>query len=218
VDPTILVDIRYQTPHNFVGRPIDGYLEPVCLLPERTAQALRRVQVAARAEGYSLKVYECFRPLRATADFVRWRETTDETMRAEFYPTLTKRELFSRGFIASSRSKHSGGNAVDVTLVRVPAAAQRPFAPGEPLVACTAPVGERFADNSIDMGTGFDCFDARSHTSDAGIGPQAQENRARLRRLMARGGFANYANEWWHYELAGSARYFDFPVARAVLT
>jgi len=216
VDPTILVEIRYQASHNFVGRPVDGYLEPVCLLPERTARALQRVQAAASAEGYRLKVYECYRPLRATADFLRWRDTPDETMRAEFYPGLTKAELFSRGFIAS-RSAHSAGAAVDVTLVAVPAARQRPYVPGEPLVACTAPAGTRFPDNSIDMGTGYDCFDARSHTTDARIAGEARENRLRLRRLMGEGGFTAYATEWWHFELGGRSGYFDFPVARGAL-
>ena len=54
VDATIVVELRYQGSHNFVGRPIDGYLEPVCLLPERTARALQRVQAAALAQAAEL--------------------------------------------------------------------------------------------------------------------------------------------------------------------
>jgi D-alanyl-D-alanine dipeptidase len=38
VDLTILEDIRYATPHNFVGRPIDGYLEPLCILTRAGAR------------------------------------------------------------------------------------------------------------------------------------------------------------------------------------
>jgi D-alanyl-D-alanine dipeptidase len=33
-------------------------------------------------------------------------------------------------------------------------------------------------------------------------------------------GFVNYADEWWHYDLAHGpcpGKYFDFPVARAAL-
>jgi D-alanyl-D-alanine dipeptidase len=138
-----------------VGRPIDGYVEPLCLLPVRTAQALHRVQLVALAEGYSLKMYDCYRPARAGEEFVRWRDTPDQSMRAEFYPSLTKREVFSQGYLAGGRSSHSSGSAVDLTLVRLPAAAQRMFVPGEPLVACTAAVGQRFPDNAIDMGTGY---------------------------------------------------------------
>ena len=54
VDPSIVVDIRYAGPHNFVGRPIDGYDEPLCLLTRTAAEALRRVQDAARARRLSL--------------------------------------------------------------------------------------------------------------------------------------------------------------------
>lgn len=32
VDPSILSDIRYITPHNFTGDPVDGYLAPMCIL------------------------------------------------------------------------------------------------------------------------------------------------------------------------------------------
>jgi D-alanyl-D-alanine dipeptidase len=215
VDPTILVEIRYQSAHNFIGRPIDGYLDPVCLLPKATVKALRQVQVAAAAQGYSLKVYECYRPLRATADFLRWRDTPDESMRAEFYPSLTKPELFDQGYIAGNRSAHSAGDAVDLTLVRLPAAPQPRYLPGEPLVACTAPVGQRFGDNSIDMGTGYDCFDPRSRPGDTTIGRAAQQNRLRLRRLMSQAGFTPSKTEWWHFELPGAGTYYDFPVARA---
>jgi len=221
VDPTIQLDIRYATAHNFVGRPIAGYLQPLCLLPERTAQALHQVQQAALAQGLSLKLYDCYRPARAGADFVGWRDTPDEATRAEFYPTLAKAQLFSLGFVGGAATSHSSGSAVDLTLVALPAATQRAYAPGEPLVACTAPQAERFPDNSIDMGTGFDCFDPRSHTLDPRItGPQ-HDNRLRLRQLMTDGGFVNYVNEWWHYDLVDPPfpnQFFDFPVAQAALT
>jgi D-alanyl-D-alanine dipeptidase len=221
VDPTILTEIRYAGSHNFIGRPVDGYLEPICVLPEQTAQALRQVQQAAVARGYTLKLYECYRPLRATADFAAWRQTPDEATKPEFYPALTKDDVFRRGFVAGSRSNHSSGSAVDLTLVRLPVTPQRPYVPGEPLVGCTAPVGQRFPDNSIGMGTGYDCFDAFSHTTDPRVMGAARQNRLLLRQLMTAGGFVNYTKEWWHYDLADPPHrglYFDFPVARAALT
>jgi D-alanyl-D-alanine dipeptidase len=220
VDPTILVEIRYHGAHNFLGRPVAGYLEPVCLLPHQTAQALHRVQLAARAEGYTLKVYDCYRPARAGADFVAWRDTPDQMTKAEFYPSLTKADLFRLGFVGGAATSHSSGSAVDLTLVKLPAAPQPAYVPGEPLVACTAPAGERFPDNSVDMGTGYDCFDSLSHTLDPRISGEARENRLRLRRLMEAEGFVNYWAEWWHYDLANPpypGQYFDFPVARAAL-
>ena len=222
VDPTILQDIRYHVEHNFLGRPVDGYLEPLCILPRQTADPLRRVQTNARAEGYSLKVYDCYRPRRAGDDFVQWaRDGADRRMKAEFYPGLDKSQLFNLGYVGGGATSHSSGSAVDVTLVALPPRAQRPYVPGEPLVSCTAPVDQRFPDNTIDMGTGFDCFDSLSHTLDSRISGPPRDNRLRIKRLMATGGFVNYDGEWWHYDLVNPpfyGQYFDFPVTRAALT
>ena len=220
LDPTILVELRYATAHNFVGRSVAGYLEPRCLLPEATARALVTAQQAAKAEGYTLKVYDCYRPSRATADFVAWRDTPDHATQAEFYPGLTKQQVFDRGFVAGGHSNHSSGRAVDVTLVRLPAAAEQTYRPGDPLVACTAPVGQRWPDNSIDMGTGYDCFDSRAHTLADDVTGVPRQNRLLLRRFMTSAGFTNYAGEWWHYDLAQPpyrGQWFDFPVASAAL-
>jgi D-alanyl-D-alanine dipeptidase len=222
VDPTITQDIRYATDHNFVGRPIDGYVEPRCLLTVQAAQALAQAQKAAAAEGYRLKVYDCYRPVRAGEDFARWATNPDQqAMKAEFYPGLAKSALLSDGYVGGGHTSHGGGSTVDLTLVPLTAPSQRAYVPGEPLVACTAPVAERFPDNTVDMGTGFDCFDSHSHTADPRITGEARENRLRLRRFMTGAGFINYSNEWWHYDFANDPHpntYYDFPVARAALT
>jgi D-alanyl-D-alanine dipeptidase len=215
VDDTILQDIRYATDHNFVGRRIDGYLAPRCLLTPEAAQALHRVQDAVHAKGFSLKVYDCYRPLRAGEDFKRWATLADAMMKAEFFPALSKADLFANGYVSNGRSAHSRGSTVDLTLVALPPSPQRAFVPGEPLVSCTAPAGQRFPDNTIDMGTGYDCFDPRSHPDDTQISTAAQQNRRQLAQLMAGAGFRASTTEWWHYTLASEPnpnRYFDFPV------
>ncbi|WP_222721998.1 M15 family metallopeptidase [Actinomadura alba] len=217
VDPTILHDIRYRTSHNFIGRPIIGYRQPLCILSRPAAQALRRAQAALRPRGYTLKVYDCYRPQRAVNDFARWAERPrDVRMKGEFYPNVDKSRLFEDGYIAA-RSGHSRGSTVDLTLVRLPAKAQRPYVPGERLVPCFAPRDERFPDNTVDMGTGFDCFDTLANTLDPRITGKARDNRLLLKSTLETAGFTNYAAEWWHYTLSGEPypdTYFDFPVAR----
>ncbi|HEX6341949.1 M15 family metallopeptidase [Umezawaea sp.] len=218
IDPTIVQEIRYTTPHNFVGVPIDGYLEPTCLLTKQAAKALRTVQRRVRPLGLTLKVYDCYRPQRAVDHFVRWAEDLDDTTtKAEFYPRVDKTRLFLDGYIAE-RSGHSRGSTLDVTLVRLPPAPQRPYVPGEPLTPCYAPVGERFPDNTVDMGTGYDCFDTLSHTADPRVTGVARQNRDLLVTAMDAAGFTNLAEEWWHFTLRGEPfpdTYFDFPVARS---
>jgi D-alanyl-D-alanine dipeptidase len=221
VEPTVTAEIRYHTDHNFVGRRIDGYLEPRCVPTAQAAQALKRAQSAALSTGHSLKVYDCYRPLRAGEDFKRWaRIPGEQAMKAEFFPGLAKQAVFDDGYVSGGRSAHSRGSTIDLTLVPLPAQAQRPFVNGEQLTSCAAPQAQRFPDNSADMGTGYDCFDSRSHTLDSRITGQARQNRLLLRQLMSDAGFLNNTNEWWHYRLQSEPHpntYFDFPVARAAL-
>lgn len=216
VAPTIIQEIRYVTPHNFVGEPVDGYEQPLCILTRPAARALQRAQWKLLRQGYSLKVYDCYRPQRAVDHFVRWaKDLEDERMKPEFYPQVDKSRLFADGYIAE-KSGHSRGSTVDLTIVKLPAKPTRPYVPGEKLVPCYAPQGERFRDNSVDMGTGYDCFDTLSHTDDPRIQGERRANRQLLKSTLADVGFTNLPEEWWHFthkpELFPDT-YFDFPVS-----
>jgi len=191
VVPDLVVDMRYAGSHNFVGRPIDGYEAPVCILTRRAAAALGEVQAELKDYGLGLKVFDCFRPTRAVADFVRWaQDESDTKTKAEFYPDLDKSELFPRGYIAE-RSGHSRGSTVDLTLVYLPWGSE------------------------VSMGCGFDLFSERSWPTDADLPSQARANRLLLSSVMQRHGFTPYEFEWWHFTLADEPypdTYFDFPV------
>jgi D-alanyl-D-alanine dipeptidase len=221
VDPTILQEIRYFTPHNFTGDPVDGYQVPMCILTRSTAEALHRAQLRFLGDGYTLKVYDCYRPQRAIDDFVAWaKDLQDQRMKDEFYPQVDKSQLFADGYIAE-QSGHSRGSTTDLTLVRLPPQATPPYIPGQPLVDCTAPPAERFPDNTIDMGTGYDCFDTLAHT----LNPRIQNDQLKHRLLLKDGlekqGLVNYDKEWWHFTLKSEAHpdtYFDFPVDPSSLT
>jgi len=87
VDATILHDIRYCGHHNFIGRPIRGYREPLCILTRPAAEALSRAQATLLARGYTLKVYDCYRPQRAVDDFARWAARRgDQRMKGRVLP------------------------------------------------------------------------------------------------------------------------------------
>lgn len=220
VDPTIVQEIRYHGEHNFIGRKVDGYVEPTCILTRPAAEALQRVQQQVASQGLTVKVYDCFRPQRAVDSFVDWAgDLDDETTKAEFYPNVDKSELFDLGYIAEN-SGHSRGSTVDLSLVPLPVPEQRPYVPGEPLTPCFAPAGERFPDNMIDFGTGYDCFDSLSNTDDPRVVGEQRANRDLLRDLMAAQGFDGISSEWWHFTLADEPypdTYFDFPVAAGSL-
>ena len=64
---------------------------------------------------------------------------------------------------------------------------------------CTGPAAQRAPDNSLDMGTGYDCFDAMSHTASPAIGAEQRRRRTLLLAAMTKRGFRNYHREWWHF-------------------
>ncbi|OPY00570.1 MAG: D-alanyl-D-alanine dipeptidase [Syntrophorhabdus sp. PtaB.Bin184] len=213
--PSVIMDIRYFSPHNFVGERIDGYNAPKCLLTREAADALKRVQEDLREFSLTLKIYDCYRPQRAVSHFVRWaKDIGDTRTKKEFYPTVDKNRLFEDGYIAE-RSGHSRGSTLDLTIVPVPVPEQEAYSPGQALFACYLPASQRFRDNSIDMGTGFDCFHTLANTANGSVGPVQRANRLLLKTLMEKQGFVNYDKEWWHFTLKNEPfpdTYFDFPI------
>lgn len=212
VAPTVRQDMRYAGAHNFIGRPIAGYQAAECVLTARAAQAVTAVQAELSRQGLSLLVWDCYRPVRAVRDFVRWAREPDARMQGEFYPRVKKSELVALGYIAA-RSAHARGSTLDLGIV--PETLAVPPAWNGVLTPCTEPQGTRFDDGTIDLGTGFDCFDARAHAGDAGINAVARANRALLRGVMVRHGFVPYDREWWHFRLRSEpfpGRSFDFPI------
>ena len=187
----LVVDMRYFGDNNFVGERIDGYELPRCILSGPAANALAAVQRELEAQGLGLKVFDCYRPQRAVAHFVRWAQRIDDVKRKhEFYPDVDKRDLFKEGYI-SERSGHSRGSTLDLALVR------------------------RSGGRELDMGSPFDFFSPKSWPSDVSVSGAAHANRALLAAAMTRGGFRPYNKEWWHFTLSDEPfpdAYFDFPV------
>jgi len=214
VDPTIVQDMRYAGSHNFVGRPIAGYESAECVLTEQAARALAKVQSQLAAKKLSLIVWDCYRPTRATADFVRWtKDPQDTKMKAEFYPRIDKSQIFELGYL-SSRSAHSRGSTVDLGIAPMGAKVPK-FDPAARLTSCVAGKVERYEDGALDFGTGYDCMDELSATASTSVSPEARKNRFMLRDLMVAAGFRPYRREWWHFELIDEPfpnKSFDFPI------
>jgi D-alanyl-D-alanine dipeptidase len=216
IDPTIQQDMRYAGYHNFIGHPIAGYQQgATCILTRPAAKALAKVQTALRPKQLSLKVFDCYRPQTAVNEFITWSQQPEQQqMKAEFYPGVDKKDFFTLGYVAA-KSGHSRGSTMDLTIVPVPTPASAQYQPSQKLVSCTAPYDQRFFDSGLDMGTGFDCMDERSHGDNRDVSAEAQQNRAMLQQVMQENGFVPYAQEWWHFTLKAEPypdTYFDFPV------
>lgn len=200
LDPTIRQDMRYAGADNFVGRRLDGYEAPACILTEKAAKALARVQRAVSVDGFTLVVFDCYRPERAVADMARWSKAGGPAD-PRWFPAVRRENLISAGYVGA-RSAHSRGSTVDLAMVKAGSDGSDPD--------CGAAASEM-----AEFGTGFDCFDKKSRTLFSPLPPGAAGNRARLVGAMAAEGFVNYSREWWHFTLSGEpfpGRRFDFPV------
>lgn len=212
IDPTIIQEIRYAGSHNFIGRPITGYKKPICILTKKAALKLKKVQSSLYKRGYSLKVYDCYRPKSATNEMYKWSQDSDsQEMKTEFFPRVKKSELFEKGYIALY-SGHNRGSTVDLTIVDMSNLKQEKYNTANASTSCFSK--NRFKDNSIDMGTGFDCLDSTANINNDEVSAQARKNRLMLQAAMKRYGFVPYSNEWWHFTLRHEPfrKYYDFPV------
>lgn len=193
VIPDAVLDIRYYSDYNFVGTRIDGYREPVALLTKQAAEALKKVADEVRPQGYRIKVYDAYRPQAAVDHFVRWgRDIGDQRMKKVFYPEVAKENLFVEGFIAT-RSGHSKGSTVDLTLV------------------------DSRTGKDIDMGGPFDYFGYLSYPDYPHLTAAQKQNRQFLQQVMVRNGFRPLDTEWWHFTLNNEPypnKFFNFPVER----
>ena len=123
-------------------------------------------------------------------------------------------DALTLGYLAE-RSGHSTGAAVDLTLVDLRASVSPPFDPGKAYGNCIAPEAQRAPEASVDMGTGYDCSDAKAWTASRAINAAQRRWRDILVTSMRKQGFVNYSKEWWHFSMPGvGTTAYDFPIRR----
>lgn len=188
--PKIRLEASYATSNNFVGDVVDGYHSKNLVILSEVMCSLEKAQKRFLNEGLSIVVYDSYRPEKAVAHFQRWANSDCIKTKKEYYPNLTKQQVFEEGFIAK-RSTHSRGTAIDMSLYNL--------------------------DNGdeLDMGTIFDFFDQRSYTESKLISQAAQNNRKLLINVMVQCGFRNYSKEWWHFSFTNESnpeKYWNFDI------
>ncbi len=97
VNPRIILDIKYATADNFLGKPV--YTMAKAYLRKSVAQKLNRVQEALEKRGLGLKIWDAYRPLPVQQ--ILWNSVPDERYVAD----------------PKKGSVHNRGAAVDLTLV-----------------------------------------------------------------------------------------------------
>ncbi|WP_109505674.1 D-Ala-D-Ala dipeptidase VanX [Nocardioides speluncae] len=189
--PGIRWDAKYATWDNFTGKPVDGYLANRTVGTTALCAALEKARDKAESLGFGLLLWDGYRPQRAVDCFLRWSaQPEDGRTKLRHYPNIARAEMFEQGYVAT-KSGHSRGSTVDLTLFDL--------ATGE-----LAP-----------MGGDHDLMDPISHHGAPGVTSVEARNRRDLCSIMEASGFDRYDSEWWHYTLRDEPypdSYFDFPI------
>ncbi|MGI6162244.1 MAG: M15 family metallopeptidase [Christensenellales bacterium] len=94
--PDIVYNIVFATPDNYTSKTL--YSRDACLLQKGTAQKLAKAQEMFKADGYSIKIYDGYRP---------------GSVSGELYKVVPD----SKYVAPAGSSNHNRGAAVDITLV-----------------------------------------------------------------------------------------------------
>ena len=205
VVPDAILEIRYYSTYNFIGRRIPGYEEPLAILTREAADSLKKVSDELMEQGYRLKIFDAYRPQKAVDYFMEWAQNMGDTlMKPYFYPELDKSILVPQEYIAE-KSGHTRGSTVDLTLF------------------------DMAKEKEVDMGCTYDYFGLASHPdvqpgqpvgAYQPINQEQYDNRMILQKAMLAHGFKAYDCEWWHFTLANEPfpdTYFTFPIALSSL-
>jgi D-alanyl-D-alanine dipeptidase len=210
LDKTIQNSIRYFSTENFIGTRVDGYKIARIVITKQAAQALSKVQKELLKDGYSIVVYDAYRPQKAVNHFMRWSEDlNDQAMKAKYYPSIDKKNVFALGYV-SKKSGHSRGSTIDLSILKIGAKLKTPT-----FRLRGAKALPFLDDGTIDMGSSWDFFGEASHHNSPKVAYEYTTQRNYLRTKMEKQGFRAYDQEWWHYTLNNEPfpdTYFDFDI------
>ncbi|MBO5693710.1 MAG: M15 family metallopeptidase [Tidjanibacter sp.] len=184
--PGVLVELKYSTEDNFVGKDMYGTLERAYLVPAFAERVVKAQEILQRRNpNYTLLIYDAARPISVQRAM---RRIVDGTEWESFVADGTK------------GGRHNFGVAVDLTIATLD---------GTPL-----DMGadfDEFSERSSVKGTP-DSSDPATRTIDvyrsfvrglqtSGVITKEQaDNRILLLEVMCEAGLVPYRLEWWHFE------------------
>ncbi|MBS0287936.1 MAG: M15 family metallopeptidase [Proteobacteria bacterium] len=202
VAPELMIDLKYTTHDNLIGRPLAGYSkEGVAVITEIAANSLRamaqKLQQASiknqlKMSAPTLIIWDTYRPDRACEDFWHWSQSECQKTKNEYYPNIDKRDFFKLGYIAR-KSSHSRGSTADLNII------------------------DTATGKMLDMGTRFDFMDPLSHPDNLDVSKEVYANRQFLKKLLSDFGWLGIEQEWWHFTYTDEPypqTYFNFDVKK----
>ncbi|GGN00395.1 hypothetical protein GCM10010967_38270 [Dyadobacter beijingensis] len=173
VDPDILVELKYSTTDNFIGRDVYGELTRAYLQPEMARRLAKASALLKKQKpGYQLLVYDAARPNAAQYDL--WNALDHLKI-----PARSKTQYVADPKIGSN---HNFGCAIDLTIADekgIPLDMGTKFDYFGPLAY------PRSEQEMLQKGK---------------LTAKQIENRQLLRKVMTQVGFKVNTTEWWHFD------------------
>ena len=215
IDKSIKVNLKYYGSDNFLGRRVPHYKANKGIMTREAAIALSKAQKKFLSKGYSIVVYDAYRPDSSVKYFVEWMLDTKDMIRKKYHYPYIKEKKDMMDIYISSRSGHSRGSTVDLSIIEI----------NKELLVESIYEERQFNgtiypfnnDNTIDCGTSFDLMDPASWADNNTIAftEEQKKNRQFIREVMESVGFIIIPEEWWHFTLSNepySETYFDFEI------
>lgn len=182
----IIVELKYSTTDNFVGKDMYGDLEKAYFTPDFARKVVRAQQILReRYPQYTLLIYDAARPISVQRYMRKLVEGTPQ-----------------QSFVAdgSKGGRHNYGVAVDLTIATLQ---------GEPLDMGAG--FDDFTDKAAVKGTSDTGDNANRNMAvysayvnglakRGAISVEAAKNRLILIEVMLEAGLYPYRREWWHFE------------------
>ena len=215
MDDSIIVNLKYFSNDNFIGEVVPHYKINRAILTKEAAIALSKAQKKFLEKGYSIVIYDAYRPSSSVKFFSEWMKDQNNTKRKKYhYPHIEKKSDMKNIYI-DTISSHSRGSTIDMSVIDL----------NKKLLKESIYEERKFNgkiypfnnDNTIDCGTSFDLMDPASWADDNyfDFTEEQKKNRKFIRDIMESEGFKVLKEEWWHFTLINEPfpdKYFDFDI------
>ena len=207
--------MKYFSKDNFTGDIVPHYKANRGIMTKEAAIALSKAQKKFLEKGYSIVIYDAYRPSSSVQYFVEWMNDKNNTKRKKSnYPYIEKK-IDMKDIYINSVSGHSRGSTIDLSIID-----KNKILLKESIYEERTFNGKIYPfnnDNTIDCGTSFDLMDPASWSfnNKYDFTEEQKNNRKFIRDIMESEGFKVLDEEWWHFTLKNEPypeQYFDFEI------
>ena len=215
LDKSIIVNLKYFGKDNFIGKRVPHYKSNKGILTKEAAGALIKAQKIFNSKGYSIVIYDAYRPASSVKYFVEWMNDKNDMIRKKYHYPYIKEKIDMMDIYINSKSGHSNGSTVDMSIIKLDKELLNESIYEERIF--NDKIYPFNNDNTIDCGTSFDLMDPASWADNNyfNFTEEQKNNRKLIRDVMESVGFKVVPEEWWHFTLKNEPypdKYFDFEI------